>query len=842
MKLLNKFTNIMLAAIMAISMVGFSSCNDHLNDEMTDINSSFTKEVEDLQDQINDLKTKICTCTCTHDHYTKGEVDALVTDLQNQLDQAKSDIKTNSDSIIAIKGRLEAAIAANTAAIASLVADTSIVHATLRNIQNTIADLQEDVAAVIDSAAAANALARWDSARIVEIQKHDTLQDLRLDTLESTVDSLCVITQLYLDSALNFADSLYQLCADSLVATNLRIDDLKAYVDSIAAEHQDQLDSLRSDVDSIFVRLDTIETRLDNLEERMIVVEDIINKAVYSLELNGTTNPVFGYFTMPFDVQSNMLLAYYGTTSLPIEFPTQSDPYGSVVPGSCTLTAAEAANLNMGAFTEAGGSVLVSETAGAGKIYFFVNPGEVEINENYNFTLVNSLGQESPIKLDTVVPCDEVLYAGMYKAPGKEKSPYSFYVAPAVLGLGLDGADLADAAEEAEFNINAGALKQTAKDFYNQYVKRQGSDASFTTLAANLASLLVRPAQLYALRVEWPDTLGNLHSTKSAAKITANSVKPLSFAALQDVNFPNIPNITPISELEDFNFNMNNMHFNINFNLGNANANIHLSNITLDFAGVNVTVEVPEIVGGTWTGNMVPATVNIDDLKTYFNTNFNSSIDGWNTNINAEINSQIDALVGEINAQVHAFSADLEGQLNTQIGNVFNDVNSTINDKMHGLNSYIQKANKLIARVNAAINRINGKLQSPNQFLQVCMFYEANDQFHFLSNSKSVPSVFNCSGSTGAIQLYPTTYNAEIIAPAFKKFVAVTNAWSNATGAEAAAQVTAANSQDGMNEVIEGGHNGIAFVGQKGYTYEIFYSALDYSGKISQRKFYVTVK
>ena len=29
---------------------------------------------------------------------------------------------------------------------------------------------------------------------------------------------------------------------------------------------------------------------------------------------------------------------------------------------------------------------------------------------------------------------------------------------------------------------------------------------------------------------------------------------------------------------------------------------------------------------------------------------------------------------------------------------------------------------------------------------------------------------------------------------------------------------------------------------KKGYTYEIFYSGLDYSGKISARKFYVTVK
>ena len=85
-------------------------------------------------------------------------------------------------------------------------------------------------------------------------------------------------------------------------------------------------------------------------------------------------------------------------------------------------------------------------------------------------------------------------------------------------------------------------------------------------------------------------------------------------------------------------------------------------------------------------------------------------------------------------------------------------------------------------------------------------------------------------------------------APAAKKFIAVTNVFKDGTSAQdddAACKsvLEATNAAENFNEVISGTYNGIDFTpAEAGYVYEIFYSALDYSGKISQRKFYVEVQ
>ena len=48
---------------------------------------------------------------------------------------------------------------------------------------------------------------------------------------------------------------------------------------------------------------------------------------------------------------------------------------------------------------------------------------------------------------------------------------------------------------------------------------------------------------------------------------------------------------------------------------------------------------------------------------------------------------------------------------------------------------------------------------------------------------------------------------------------------------------------DNMYAVLDGDQAAVALiVSSTGYTYEIVYSALDYSGKIATRKYYVTVK
>ena len=856
MKLLNKISTLMLAVVLAVS---FTACDDRVNDNMNDVKTSLEQEISDLQNKVNQLESDLAainSCTCTPhpnvdsivaaellNFYTntiKGKLDTLNNEISNVNDsirQQRLDITSLAGRVASLENSVlthSTAILTLTNQMTTLIADTAVVHTQIRTLQTDVLDLQNRMTIVegqarqaITDAAAALTLAKADSAEIEALKLHMQQHCDSLTLLAAQIATIDSLAQAYLDSALQYTDEAISAAVDTL---QIQIDNNTASILTLQSDladeilaRQDDFNLLNSRIDTLTNRIETIETKLDELTGRVDVLEDRFNRAIYSIELNGTTNPVFGYMSLPFDVTSNMLLAYYGTNSLPIEFPTANNSL--LVNGSAQLSAAEAARLNIGQFTKAGGSVLVGENAGAGKIYFFINPGEVDINETYQFSLVNSIGEACPIELDTVVPSEEVLYAGVNRAPGKEKSPYSFYEAPALLPE--------DNCEEANFNLNTEALKQNAKEFYH-LLKREPNNASFTSLAASLLGILSRPAQLYALKVEWPDTLGEMHSCKSAAKITANSIKPLSYAALQDVNFPNFPLLRPFDELPNYQINVGDLDFSLNV----GSANITLAAIDFStLSSVNISVNVPEIDPSTNlpTGNYTTETVPLDDLEDWLNTNFNAGIAEWEASVNNEVNSLISQINNQVSNQVNGMLSPIQG--------VIDQANGMITNLIGKGNTAISYYNRFVTKANAAITRINNKLTSPNQFLQVTMLYEGNGEFHFLSNSRVAPSVFNCSGSTGAIVLYPTSFNAEILVPAYKKFVAVTNVWDNTTGAEVASKVTAANTNNAnFNTVLDGNRYGVAFQAEKGYTYEIFYSALDFSGKISQRKYYVTVK
>ena len=855
MKLLNKISTLMLAVVLAVS---FTACDDRVNDNMNDVKTSLEQEISDLQTKVNQLESDLAainSCTCTPHpnvdsivaaellNFYTNTIRVKIDSLGSEINDVKSDVAQNKLDIAALAtrvGTLETSVATNTAAIltltnqmTTLIADTAVVHTQIRTLQTDVTDLQNRMTIVeqtatqaLANASAALTLAKADSAEIEALKLHMQQHCDSLTLLAAQIATIDSLAQAYLDSALQYTDEAISAAVDTL---QIQIDNNTASILTLQSDladeiqaRQDDFNLLNNRIDTLTNRIDTIETKLDELTGRVDVLEDRFNRAIYSIELNGTTNPVFGYMALPFDVTSNMLLAYYGTTSLPIEFPTANNSL--LVNGSAQLSAAEAARLNIGQFTKAGGSVLVGENAGAGKIYFFINPGEVDINETYQFSLVNSIGEACPIELDTVVPSEEVLYAGVNRAPGKEKSPYSFYEAPALLPE--------DNCEEANFNLNTEAIKQNAKEFYH-LLKREPNNASFTSLAASLLGVLSRPAQLYALKVEWPDTLGEMHSCKSAAKITANSIKPLSYAALQDVNFPNFPLLRPFDELPNYQINVGDLDFSLNV----GSANITLEAITFDLSSVNISVNVPDGFDPT-TGQVTsysPVTVPLDNLEDYLNTNFNIGVDSWEASVNDAVNSLISQINNQVSNQVNGMLSPIQG--------VIDQANGMITNLIGKGNTAISYYNRFVTKANAAITRINNKLTSPNQFLQVTMLYEGNGEFHFLSNSRVAPSVFNCSGSTGAIVLYPTSFNAEILVPAYKKFVAVTNVWDNTTGAEVASKVATTNNNNAnFNTVLEGNRYGVAFQAEKGYTYEIFYSALDFSGKISQRKYYVTVK
>ena len=209
------------------------------------------------------------------------------------------------------------------------------------------------------------------------------------------------------------------------------------------------------------------------------------------------------------------------------------------------------------------------------------------------------------------------------------------------------------------------------------------------------------------------------------------------------------------------------------------------------------------------------------------------------------INPNVEAIINNI-----VDLDQLEGQLTANEKEAFELVKDQV---VSGIGNYMDKAEPYINKLNYWTSRLNGYMErfedvanNVNAFLQVTMLYKGKDnQFHQLSNSKEYPTVF---AGEGLANVFATSYTGEIIAPAFKKFIGVTNVFKDGDSAQngcadCKAALDAVNDGEYFNEVFPGSRYGVAIENmKKGYTYEIFYSALDYSGKISARKFYVTVK
>lgn len=168
-------------------------------------------------------------------------------------------------------------------------------------------------------------------------------------------------------------------------------------------------------------------------------------------------------------------------------------------------------------------------------------------------------------------------------------------------------------------------------------------------------------------------------------------------------------------------------------------------------------------------------------------------------------------------------------------------------------NNAVDKANSYINKYNNFANRLSGIINRFNERLQPVVFIQKDNEFFQLSQ---VPYGADALASGSIINI--TTYTAELLAPAYKKWVAVTNVWNNTTDAmkEKVSGATVASAQNGdaalksaltnanngtnMNKVVYGTvRNATLGTLESGKVYEISFSCVDYSGKVAARKFYV---
>jgi len=793
-------------------------------------NAATKEELEDsiaaVTKELNDAISKLNNCDCAAD---RQELHNLITNLQNTKadladmlaadallqtainnlanDLAALAAKEHSDSIDLAKA-IEAAnqAAQNAAALAQQAkelaegkADTAVVNALAKDVEtlkSLVVPLNERLTKVEADAAEALALATRDSIRLDVIEKgiEDALK--RLTTAEGDIDQLQAdMKQAQTDIAQNAQDlaDAKQKYDNALKVINEALASLQSQINDCLTLEQVQ-SYMTPIVNALQNQIDAVTDDLANFKKKFDEVIDDLSNQIKNIVLQGTESPVVGYFALPVGIQSNILAAYYGE-------PTATNASGEVEfpTDRPALYVFSDQVISANAFKVIGGTSVITKNA-----YNVImdedegNAGTLYLTINpaeKDFTgvtpkLVDSRDNESGITLSAIKPSSKALYFGFTR---DERVYNGFYEAKAT----VDPAKVNDI--KPSFNLND--LKPLAKQVLN---KEFDLTNIYYTIQDQLKDVLVRNG----VKVEWTDTLG-AHSVYSGYDVAATAIPAISYNFLSNGTGKSIPTITPIGALD-----------------------------------IDVDLNLEYSTTGTITVNPI-------DNKAFY---VDVEVGGVTKRYYANGVDEINAMIDEIEAQVDVVYANLSTDVNTLISQIEKQVNDNLGDVEDDLNDrFIGRVNDVIKKVNSAISKLNRYFENPNHLLQPFLAFESEGSYHHMSMSQAIPSEFKFAGGN-AIELIPTSYTAEMLAPAFKKFVAVTNVISpdqtkSAQAGDATCQALADyanNTENFMNTVIPGKQTGIVFAPdashKEGYIYEITYAAVDYTGYNVARKFYVRVK
>jgi ABC-type transporter Mla subunit MlaD len=776
-------TKKVLLMVCSIALVGgvFSSCKDNTEDIMANVNTQ-TTELNDLLDAQKAAMEQL-----------KQELEQQIGDNQDAID-ALEDALTNADSDLLDK------INANSKAIADAVA-----------LIDSLADAcptylwSDSLKTAYDLAAANAVLAAKNAADILDLQKKDEqIEQALVDSIlavKEYADSLHQAAKDYTDEATELVKAKIDSLDNALDLELAAIEEAYQEADSLL---QDQLDSLKQDLEELEERVAANEKAIAELQDKVDDLEDALAKMVTGIIVQGVENPIFGSFSLPLGVNSNILLGYYGESERDYDFPSNKS-------GMDATGIADAYKyITINGDSEVSG-ILFNDTLGT--VYLTINPAKTDFT-GLTVGIENSIEESNGMSVTPLKESTKKLSFGY--SPYTKSVSNGLYEAKVYL-------DSESSIDLIKFNIEDG-LKSSVKDILESF-KTRSKQVDLTELATAIVKQMTNFMDAYAINAEWTDSLGE-HAVYSNYNLAATAFKPLSYTFLKGQNFGKLP---MISAFDHINLDDINLNFNLNFApiAINSNVNVQLNNVVINRGNIDVVVDI--------AGTSYPVDINslVDEIE--------KQINDANAEITEEIEDQLEDQIASIENEINSYLSTMIGDINSQLGDV-NDLVNQFNGIDGKVNSAIDKVNSFVSRINNFTNKINTRLDNLNAYLQVTMLYETEDgDLAQLSNSGAGAS--QITAGKDAV-LYPTSYTADIVVPAYKKYVAFTKV-NGASDSEQAALLSQLNTGDYLNQVLDGNTKAIKLnvpSSFSGKTLELTYSALDYSGYTSTRKFYIYVK
>lgn len=536
---------------------------------------------------------------------------------------------------------------------------------------------------------------------------------------------------------------------------------------------------------------DALNHRLDSVSGSLnSALNTLLEQKLDGITVNAMENPVTGYWNASF-IGLNMKLAssFYGVAAEGWDPDTFWGGEKGIKKNEC-----------------------LGKNENAGYLYVSLNPTEIDPSL-VKVELVNSQGEPAKgFELGAIENTDKVLTFG---TKATSVSANGFYQVPVI----------ASDPQNDGVEFDKGALAAAAKNVLNELRNPKENDLDLSKIASALyKNIPVLTA--YGVKAEYylynPDTQNlELHKTIKHAvsdyDIAAVAVKPVSFNFLKD-------NAT-LDKLSDWAVE--------NFRLPSLSSKLDKFADALD---VKVTLSADKQNINVYTIVALDGVeVKYDETtkKAWFEDN-NGPIEG------SEIKnvSEVEQITGVTTQNVYKITttdntiADVVDELNTQIAGKLEPIKNDIN-------KVGDKWENVIAKVNPLLKKVASKIGSANKLLQPTILYVDQN-----GNPNTLSTIGGRLGTrfvgTGATTLYPTSWTAELLAPAYKKSISVK---ADKAENEGGATVTLTDGKTSAAEPFDGSINKVIFNATKAGEYTIVYKAIDYSGVEAVDKiFHVVVK
>ena len=578
-----------------------------------------------------------------------------------------------------------------------------------------------------------------------------------------------------------------------------------------------RVSKLEEEKDSLAQVTKTIEGQLTQVESKISTIVEALSKMVTSVTVNATSTSILENSKLFPGLNIQFLGTAMGKATTTGKFPSTTTMEGH----GTALEAADFAGVKE-IYKWSNGDILPkadedTEVADAGTLWFTLNPSNVVATDLKALKLVDSQGNESfvTINKDSVKVDDEtVLSWGVTR--GEE-----FNLWKVQAGINLEATDLAtiDPVKIIDYKSIASdvrsmlseiktAAKTANSSNYASVTKSAAKDVlkNSTQIVASLLKAKVPSLPALALQAQWEDTVG-VRSVLSDFSIAATAYKPLSFDFGKDLIEGRTISLDKADKaaakiIDKVMDKINRAGVKIqaipeiSFDDAYASANLNkyiIITVTSPTAGVFTINKIS--ISNTKTGIAVPA-AGISAAGTYY-TEFDMTND---------IKTVTDAIpVAELNALI-----------------------AEAKQALIDITAFADRTKTFEARVSdfleRELNRVVTKVSTDGltRILEPIILFQAGENYSVTRfvDGATVPA--------GEITLIPTTMTNELLAPAFKKYVAV----KAADGSFALQSLKTKGDKD-FNKLT---------VNLKAGNYTVIYSALDFYGNQVSKKYDIVVK